>query len=136
MTHEEIQRHLAELEKQRINVLKALKQRQEQGKYDLAQTIKDMIAEQGYVLDEIVPLLAAKKRRTPTRRQTLAEPVPVAAASPQGAYYFDPENAANIYVKGAIPTWMKQKMLDQGLDPKNKDDRNAFKARFLKRFEG
>lgn len=136
MTHEEIQQHLAELEKQRVNALKALKQRQEQGKYDLAQTIKDMIADHGYALDDILPLLSAKKRRATSRRPAVAEPVEVPAAVPQGAYYIDPENAANIYVKGAIPTWMKQKMLDQGLDPKNKDDRNAFKSSYLRRVEG
>ena len=136
MSPAEIQQHLAAIEQQRVNALQALNQAKEQARQDLAEVIKDMIAERGYTLDDIVPLLTAKRRRSSTRRQKAQEPAIVAAPTPQGAYYVDPENAANVYVKGAIPGWMKQKMLSQGLDPKDKTDRNSFKANYLQRVGG
>ena len=133
MSPAEIQQHLAAIEQQRVNALQALNQAKEQAKQDLAQVIKDMIAERGYTLDDIIPLLAAKRRRAYSRRQKAQVPQVVAAPTPQGAYYVDPDNTGNVYVKGAIPGWMKQKMLSQGLDPKSKPDRNSFKANFLQR---
>ncbi len=134
MSPAEIQQHLAAIEQQRVNALQALNQAKEQARQDLAEVIKDMIAERGYTLDDIVPLLTAKRRRSSTRRHKAQEPA--VAAAPQGAYYVDPENTANVYVKGAIPGWMKQKMLSQGLDPKDKTDRNSFKANYLQRVGG
>ena len=136
MSPAEIQQHLAAIEQQRVSALHALNQAKEQAKQDLAEVIKDMITERGYALDDIVPLLTAKRRRSSSRRQQAQESPVVAAPTPQGAYYIDPENAANVYVKGAIPGWMKQKMLSQGLDPKNKTDRNSFKADYLQRVAG
>lgn len=133
MSPAEIQQHLATIEQQRVNALQALNQAQAQAKLDLAQVIKDMIAERGYTLDDIVPLLNAKRRRSYSRRQKAQEPLVAAPPTPQGAYYVDPENDGNVYIKGAIPGWMKQKMLSQGLDPKNKTDRNSFKANYLQR---
>jgi DNA-binding protein H-NS len=136
MTLAEIQQHLAEIEEQRVLALQALKQAQEQAKYELAQVIKDMIEERGYTLDDILPLLTAKRRRSYSRRKSTAESAPMVSSTPQGAYYVDPENDANIYVKGAIPGWLKQKMVEQGLDPKSKTDRNTFKGNYLRRVEG
>jgi DNA-binding protein H-NS len=54
----------------------------------------------------------------------------------QYARYVDPENAENIYSRGAIPGWMKQKMQDQGYDPSKKADRDVFKANYLRVKEG
>lgn len=136
MSPAEIQQHLAAIEQQRVNALQALNQAKEQARQDLVEVIKDMITERGYTLDDIVPLLSVKRRRSPSRRQKAQEPLVVPTPTPQGAYYVDPENAANVYVKGAIPGWMKQKMLTQGLDPKNKLDRNSFKANYLQRIGG
>lgn len=67
LSYEEIQRLVADLEQDRLNAIAALEQRKEQAKYELAQIIKDMIAERGYSLTDIVPLLGVKKRRGPAR---------------------------------------------------------------------
>ena len=138
MSLEELQQHLAELEQQHAIALHELEQRKQQGKYDVAQQIKDMIAAQGYRLEEILPLVTTKRRRSYTRRQQVPapEPTPQAPAAPQGAYYVDPDNPANTYVKGALPAWLKQKILAQGLDPKSKEDRIRFKAEYLHRVGG
>lgn len=138
MSLEELQQHLAELEQQHAIALHELEQRKQQGKYDLAQQVRDLITEQGYSLDEILPLVTTKRRRSYTRRQQVPapEPTPQAPAAPQSAYYVDPANPANTYVKGALPAWLKQKMIGQGHDPKSKEDRIRFKAEFLHRVGG
>ena len=120
---EEIQQQLEKLHRNRSDLEKALEQRQQQAKYDLAQQIKDMIAEQGYDLTEMVRLISGRKRRgaAPSRRTT----------GRQYTKYMDPDNPANVYVRGVIPGWMKQKMQEQGYDPGSKQDREAFKANSL-----
>ena len=138
MSLEELQQHLAELEQQHAIALHELEQRKQQGKYDVAQQIKDMIAAQGYRLEEILPLVTTKRRRSYIRRQQVPAPgpTPQAPAAPQSAYYVDPANPANTYVKGALPAWLKQKMIAQGHDPKSKEDRIRFKTEFLHRVGG
>ena len=130
LSYEEIQRLVADLEQERLSALAALGQRKEQAKYELAQTIKDMIAEQGYALNDIVPLLGARKRRGPAR--SVAAPRRSSTDNRQRTLYIDPDNAENVYSRGATPGWMKQKMQDQGYDPASKGDRDAFKANYLK----
>jgi len=135
MSLEELQQHLADLEQQQAIALIELEQRKQQGKYDLAQQIKDMITAQGYSLEDILPLVTAKRQRSASRRQQVSAPeaTPQAPAAPQGAYYVDPDNPAGTYVKGFLPEWMKQRMVTKGLDPQSKEDRNHFKAIYLHR---
>jgi len=138
MSVEEIERLVTDYEQNRDNALMALEHRKEQAKYELAQAIKDMVTDQGYSLNDIVPLLGARKRRGPGRPAVVRPPVVTrrATGDRQYARYVDPENAENIYSRGAIPGWMKQKMQDQGYDPSKKADRNVFKANYLRVKEG
>jgi DNA-binding protein H-NS len=119
---DEIQQQLDELAENQASLEEALAQRQQQAKYDLAQQIKDLIHEHGYDLSEIVALLGARRRRSVGSKK---------GASRQYTRYVDPDNPENIYVRGVIPGWMKQKMQDQGYDPSSKQDREAFKANSL-----
>ena len=130
MSHDEIHQHLADLEQQRVLALNTLSQIKKKGKFDLADTIRGMIAEQGFSVEDILPLLTSGRRRSQRARTRVATP---SVSTPAGAYYVDPEDDANIYFRGAIPNWMKTKMQSQGLDPSNKDDRNTFKANYLRR---
>ena len=138
MSLEELLQHLADLEQQRTIAFHELEQRKQQGKYDVAQQVRDLIIGQGYTLEDILPLVTAKRRRSYTRRQQVSvpDPMPEAPAAPQGAYYVDPDNPANTYVKGALPAWLKEKIIAQGLDPKSKEDRVRFKAEYLHRVGG
>lgn len=131
MSHDEIHEHLADLEQQRLHALNALNQLEKKGKYDLVDTIRDMISEQGFAVEDILPLLTSARRRSQRAKTRVATARPVTA--PQGTYYVDPDDEANIYFRGAIPNWMKVKMQGQGLDPNNKEDRNTFKANYLRR---
>ena len=119
---DEIQQQLDELAQSQADLEAALEQRQQQAKYDLAQEIKDLVQERGYDLSEIVGLLGARRRRSGGGKK---------AGSRQYTKYVDPDNAENVYVRGVIPGWMKQKMLDQGYDPSSKQDREVFKANSL-----
>lgn len=119
---DEIQEQLDDLAQSQADLEQALEQRQQQAKYDLAQEIKDLIQERGYDLSEIVGLLGARRRRTASAKKS---------GSRQYTRYVDPDNSENVYVRGVIPGWMKQKMLDQGYDPSSKPDREAFKANSL-----
>ena len=120
---DEIQQQLDQIEQNRADLEKALEQRRQQAKYELAQHIKDMIVEQGYDVSDVAALLGGRKRR--------AAAAAVKKSTRQYTKYVDPENPNNVYVRGVIPGWMKQKMQEQGYDPSSKDDRETFKANYL-----
>jgi DNA-binding protein H-NS len=125
---DEIQKQLEKLDQNRSDLEKALEQRQQQAKSDLAQQIKDMIQEHGYEITEVVSLMSGRRRRgaaTATKR----------TGGRQYTKYVDPDDPANVYVRGVIPGWMKQKMQEQGYDPGSKQDREAFKANSLQVLE-
>ncbi len=119
---DEIQQQLDDLAQSQADLEQALENRRQQVKYDLAQQIKDLIQEQGYDLSEIVSLLGARRKRGAGSKK---------GGSRQYTRYVDPDNPDNVYVRGVIPGWMKQKMQDQGYDSGSKQDREAFKANSL-----
>lgn len=120
---DELEQQLEQIAQNRADIEKALEHRRQQMKYELAEQIKDMIIEHGYEVPDIASLLGARKRRA-------------GAGAPrkgkrQYTKFVDPDNASNVYVRGVIPGWMKQKMVDQGYDPTSKEDRDTFKANYL-----
>jgi DNA-binding protein H-NS len=119
---DELQQQLDQLDQSRADLEQALEQRQQQAKYDLAQEIKDLIEDRGYELSEIAGLLGSRRRRPTAVKK---------GGSRQYTRYVDPDNPENVYVRGVIPGWMKQKMQDQGYDPSSKQDRESFKANSL-----
>lgn len=119
---EQIRERLQEIEQSKADLEKALYQRWHEAKTELAQQIREMIDARGYDVEEIMGLVIPRKRRG------------AAAAKKAGRSYMryvDPENSENIYVRGVLPGWMKQKMVEQGYDPSVKEDREAFKANYL-----
>ena len=125
---DEIQRQLEQLAQNRADLEHALAQRRHQAKYDLAQEIKDLIQDKGYDVSEIVSLIGARRRRSSGVAKK-------GGGSRQYTRYADPDNPDNVYVRGVLPGWMKQKMQDQGYDPSSKQDREAFKANSLQVLE-
>lgn len=119
----EIEKQLEQIEQNRADLEKALDKRRQQARYELAQQIKDMILEQGYDVADIASLLGTRKRRATT--------VVTKKGARQYTKYVDPDNPENVYVRGVIPGWMKQKMQEQGYDAGSKADREAFKANYL-----
>ncbi|WP_295451158.1 H-NS histone family protein [uncultured Thiodictyon sp.] len=126
---DEIRQHLETIEQNKSELQRALVTRRQEAKQGVVQQIRDLISHNGYELDEIVPLIQTRRRRG-----AAATP----RATPSGrdyTRYVDPENAQNIYVRGVLPGWMKQKMQEQGYDASKKADREAFKANYLQVLE-
>jgi len=119
---DEIQQQLQELAQSQADLEHALATRQQEAKYDLAQEIKNLIQDKGYDVAEILSLMGSRRRRSVSTKKS---------SSRQYTRYVDPDNPKNIYVRGVLPGWMKQKMQDQGYDPSSKQDREAFKAESL-----
>lgn len=120
---DEIQHQLNQIEQSRADLEKALEQRRQQAKYELAEQIKGLILGKGYEIPDIVALLGTRKRRgvvAPPKKNVR-----------EYVKYVDPDNPRNVYVRGVIPGWMKQRMLEQGYDSGSRQDREAFKANFL-----
>ncbi len=126
---EEIKRQLAEAETRKAELKRVLEVRREERKDDVAQQIKDLIEQNGYDYDEILPLITPKRRRGGPGSRRSGTPR-------QYTRYVDPEDSDNVYVRGVLPGWMKQKMRDQGYDPTSKKDREAFKTGYLQVLEG
>jgi DNA-binding protein H-NS len=118
---EELQAQLQQVEQSRVDLEKALYERWHEAKAELAQEIRQMIESRGYEVDDILDLVAPKRRR--------------ASAAKKGnrnyVRYVDPENPENVYLRGVLPKWMKEKMSAQGYDPSVREDREAFKANYL-----
>jgi DNA-binding protein H-NS len=126
---EEIQRQLVEAETKKTELKKLLEVRRQEGKDVVAQQVKDLIQRNGYELDEILSIVSPKRRRGSAAPRKLV-------SSRQYKRYVDPDDANNVYVRGVLPGWMKQKMKAQGFDPTSKEDREAFKASALRMIEG
>lgn len=118
---EELQSQLQQVEQNRADLEKALSQRWHEAKAELAQQIREMIEDRGYDVEDITAMVVPRRRR--------------GAASKKGnrsyTRYVDPENPGNVYIRGVLPGWMKEKMVSQGYDPSVKEDREAFKANYL-----
>jgi DNA-binding protein H-NS len=126
---DEIQQQLAEIKSSEAELTRALEIRRQEAKSEIAQQIKELITKYGYDLDEILPLVEAKRRRAGGAARR---------SSPGGRQYtrfVDPQNSDNVYVRGVLPGWMKQKMQEQGYDPSSKADREAFKSNYLQAVE-
>jgi DNA-binding protein H-NS len=125
---DQIQQQLEEIEQSKAELQRALVTRRQEAKHGVVAQVRDLITQNGYDLDEIVPLITARRRRGTAAPR-------VASSGRDYTRYVDPENPANVYVRGVLPGWMKQKMQEQGYDASVKADREAFKANYLKSVE-
>jgi len=119
---DELKAQLQQLEQSKADLEKTLYQRWHEAKTELAHEIREMIDSRGYDPEEILELVAPKRRRAST-----------GAKKGNRSYtrYADPENPNNVYIRGVLPKWMKEKMTAQGYDPSLREDREAFKANYL-----
>jgi len=124
---DEIKQQLKDLAQNRSDLEQALLQRQQQVKLDLVQKIKDLIQDEGFDINEIMSLFGPRRKRAAGTRT---------GGLRQYKRYIDPDNPENTYVRGVLPGWMKQKMQEQGYDSNSKEDRETFKASYLRVSEG
>lgn len=120
---DEIREQLQQVEQSKADLEKALYHRWQSAKTELAQEIRELIDRHGYDAEEIMAMVMPRRRRGSGSAKKSSE-----RAYPR---YVDPQNPENIYVRGVLPAWMKQKMTEQGYDPGVKQDREAFKTSYL-----
>ncbi len=121
-----LREQLAQLEQRQADLERALAARHEAAKSDIAAQVRDLILSNGYDIDEIVPLIAGKGKGTRRTR----DQAPAVEGRP---HYVDPDDPSHTYIRGAMPAWMRDKMLAMGYHPADKDSRDAFKAEHLRR---
>ncbi|QIK38807.1 H-NS histone family protein [Caldichromatium japonicum] len=119
---EDIKRQIEEAEARRAQLEKILEDKREQSKGQIVEQIRSLIFDNGYDPEEIMNLVLRRRRKLVGHRQYRR--------------YVDPDNPDNIYIRGVLPGWMKQKMVEKGYDPSSKADREAFKSNYLKLVEG
>ena len=122
---DEIEERLYNLESDRAALETALEQKRQQSKTDLAEEVKDLILSRGYEVAEIIDQLTTRRRGATRVR-----------SSRSYIRYVDPANPKNVYVRGVLPQWMKEQMAAQGMNPKEKADREAFKEQYLNKMDG
>lgn len=123
LSAEELKQQIEQAKQREAELQRALKQRAQAEKGELAQHIRSMIEDRGYDVEDIMGFVQPRKRRGGGGKK---------GSSGNYTRYVDPENADNVYTRGVLPGWMKQKMASLGLDPKNREHRESFKANHLK----
>jgi DNA-binding protein H-NS len=124
LSAEELKNQIEQTKQREAELQRALSQRWQAEKAELAQEIRQLIEGRGFDLEEVLNhILPARRRRSASAKK-----------SGSGSYtrYADPENPDNVYSRGVLPRWMKDKMSALGLDPSNKEDREAFKSNHLR----
>lgn len=119
---EEIKRQIEETEARRAQLEKLLEDKREQSKGQIVEQIRSLIFDNGYDPEEIMSLVLRRRRKL--------------VGPKKYRRYVDPDNPDNVYVRGVLPGWMKQKMIEKGYDPSSKADRETFKTNYLKLVEG
>ncbi len=120
---DELKAQLEEIEQSKASIERVLVQRWQERKAELGQQIRHMIDEHGYDHEEIMGIVIGRRRRGSAS----------AKKTGQGYLrYVDPENSENVYTRGVLPGWLKEKMTSQGYDPSVKTDREAFKTKYLR----
>lgn len=125
LSAEELKNQIEQTKQREAELQKALNMRWQAEKSELAQEIRDLIEARGHDVEDILGHLLPSRRRR-------AAGASKKAGSGNYTRYVDPENSNNVYSRGVLPRWMKEKMAALGLNPGNKDDRESFKTNHLK----
>ena len=117
---EEIQAQLAQLEANENALREALRAQQAAELAAFIDELREQIRARGYGLDDVVAQLSKGRRARSAKR-----------AAGDVTRYVDPENPAQSYSRGPLPTWLREKMEAAGYDPADKAQRDEFKASHL-----
>ena len=112
----EIIERLNEIDAEKAELEAALAQAKVEMKGSIVEQIRDLLAENGYTADEILPLVAP------------AEPAKPARVFTTWALKSDPSVT---YTRGVLPDKLKNAMAAVGLDPRMGADRITFKDAYM-----
>ncbi|KAA6183049.1 H-NS histone family protein [Thiohalocapsa marina] len=120
---DELRQRKLEMEQQQAEMDRLLAQKLRETRRDFVRELRDLIEARGYSVEEIGEQLAGRRRGG-------------GGAQPSGKYYVDPQDPDNVYKRGPLPGWLKDKMRADGYDPDNKAQRDDYKASHLTLVEG
>jgi DNA-binding protein H-NS len=89
--------------------------------------IKSYISDNGFTLDEVLPLLTPNVKRQRSK-STKAKTTRNEGPRPVFTSKLD---AANVYVRGVLPAWLRKEMVDAGFNPDDKASRDKYKAEHM-----
>ena len=112
----ELIERLNEIDAEKAELEAALAQAKVEMKSSIVEQIREMLAENGFTADEILPLLSP------------AEPAKPARNFPTWALKSDPSVT---YTRGVLSEKLKSAMAAVGLDPRMGEDRTKFKNEYM-----
>ena len=118
LTLEQLHQRLEELGAEWNAVEAQIERRTHEDKQALADLIRQKITDAGYRPEEITTLLRGRRGSSLGSRSYTT--------------WVDPDSG-NTYVRGPLPAWLRDKMAKAGVDPADKEQREAFKRKHLKR---
>jgi DNA-binding protein H-NS len=127
LSAEEIQQQIEQAKQREAELKRALDQRRQAEKTELAQHIRQMITDRGYDAEEVINLMLPRSKRRGSGGNKRGS----GGGSGNYTRYVDPDNPENVYTRGVLPGWMKEKMQSLGLDHKNREHRETFKSNHL-----
>lgn len=115
-TMKELIERLNEIDAEKAELEAALVQAKAEMKTSIVEQIRDLLADNGFTADEILPLVAPPEPAKPVRFFPT---------------YAMKDGPTKTYTRGVLPGWMKDAMAQVGLDPRMGADRAAFKERHM-----
>jgi len=129
----DLQAQFEEHQRRQELLLEAMREKQEEAKYEIASQIKELVHQQGMDMEVILPLLGCKQGDSRNTRSGRASKSGNGGTKRSQTYYYvDPDDSRNTYQRGMIPGWMRDKMNAAGFDHTSKEDRERFKAEHLR----
>ena len=107
-----------EAEKEKLKAEEAAERSAEIRSY--AEEIKDVCADAGWELAELIAVLAPKKARKSSGTRKLSSVI-----------YRDPDTPGNVYRGRGMPVWLREKMIQRGYDPSKSTERARFREEVL-----
>jgi DNA-binding protein H-NS len=120
MEYTELRARLESLEAEQKEVERVLASKRDQRKAEFVNEIKEKCINEGFSNEEIADALAGGRRGS--RRSSGNRSYP---------RYVDNADPKNVYVRGPLPNWMKERMASVGLDSSNKADRERYKQEYM-----
>jgi DNA-binding protein H-NS len=124
VTYIRLKQELAEAEAKAKDLEKELAAVRMEARNSLVSNILTSIADHGFDRDEIIELLGKKPKGKAK-----------AKAASTGQRFHDPQVPGQFYVKGALPAWMKQRMVELEMDPNDALHRKHYREHYLQPVE-
>jgi hypothetical protein len=124
VTYIRLKQELAEAEAKAKDLERELAAVRLEARNSLVSNILTSIADHGFDRDEIIELLGKKSKGKAKTKEAST-----------GQRFHDPQVPGQFYVKGAMPAWMKQRMIALEMDPGDALHRKHYREHYLQPVE-